>query len=286
VVFTVTFWEEAEMTTESIGIRPRPRWIRGDAHIEDGEIVLDVARARSYDFFDPKHYATLLPDLAALRDFKLQAPEGFARKHGLLWHGPADFASGSCQESLHKWQRVGEYLTMTIALYMALKHSLDENTAEPVRRFLWVCRDGGLFIDKIPDHKDELFEYVSIQLAELITRGLEGTKQTFVADCGLTRAGKKVGPAGNFRYLTDTPDLVATAYKHLASLIVTRVEFRECKECGRLFQPTHGNQWYHVAECGRNKRRRDSYWNNKGVSARGSNGSNAAAIDARTHRDA
>src|SRR5215212_10863232 len=93
------------MTTESIGIRPRPRWIRGDAHIEDGEIVLDVARARSYDFFDPKHYATLLPDLAALRDFKLQAPEGFARKHGLLWHGPADFASGSCQESLHKWQR-------------------------------------------------------------------------------------------------------------------------------------------------------------------------------------
>ena len=131
-----------------------------------------------------------------------------------------------------------------------------------------------------------LVELSSIQLAELITRGLEGAKETFVADCGLTRAGKKVGPAGNFRYLTETPDLVATAYKHLASLIVTGVEFRECKGCERLFQPTHGNQWHHVPECGRRRRRRKSYSNNKGATAHGTNGSNAAAIEGRTHTDA
>lgn len=251
------------MATESIGIRPRPKWMRGEARIDGDEIVLDAARARPYDFLEPEHYATLLPDLAALYDFKLQDPVEFARDHGLLWHGPDDLTNGSCRESLRKWQAAGMYLTMTITLYMALRQGLDENTAEPVRGLLWAYRDAGLFIDKMPDDKDELLEYVSIQLAELITRGLEGSSETFVAACGLVRDGEKVGPAGDFRYVTETPDLVATAYKHLASLIVTRAEFRECKGCRRLFQPDHGSQTHHTKDCGRNKRRRNSYWSAK-----------------------
>src|SRR5215216_6435593 len=109
------------MATESIGIRPWPKWTRGEARIDGGEIVLEAARARPYDFLEPDHYKTLLPDLAALHDFKLQDPVAFARDHGFLWHGPVDFTTGSCRESLHKWQRVGEYLTMTITLNMALK---------------------------------------------------------------------------------------------------------------------------------------------------------------------
>jgi|SRR5215211_41398 len=251
------------MATESIGIRPRPIWVRGRAYIDDSEIVLDARKAQPYDFLEPEHYKTLLPDLAALHDFKLQNPVAFAKDHGLLWHGPNDLANGSCRESLHKWLRIGEYLTMTIDLYMALLEGLDENTAKPVRDLLWANRDAGMFIGKIPDGKDECLEYASIQLAELITRGLAGSQQTVVAACSVVRDGKKEGDAGDFRYGLETPNLVATAYKHLASLIVNRVECRECKGCGRWFVPDHGSQIHHTKDCGRNKRRRDFYWNAK-----------------------
>ena len=252
------------MATESIGIRPWPTWVRGDAYIDGDEIVLDAREAQAYNFLEPVHFKTLLPDLAALHDFQRQDPQAFAKDHGLLWHGPEDFrVYGSCRESLHKWQRVGEYLTMTITLYMALKQGLDDNTAKPVRDMLWLNRDARLFIGTMPDDKDKLLEYASIQLAELITRGLEGSRETLVASCSILRDGEKVGDAGDFRYVLETPDLVATAYKHLASLIVARVEYRKCKGCGRWFLPSHGSQIYHTKDCGRNKRRRDSYWNTK-----------------------
>jgi hypothetical protein len=232
-LLSVTVWEDGEMATVSVGPRPWPTWVKGEAYIDGNEIVLDATKAQPYPAFEPEQSATLLSDLAALRDFELQDPIAFARRHGLLWHGPTEFqANGSCRESLHKWQRVGEYLTMTIALYMTLKQGLDEDTAEPVRSLLWVCRDDGLFTDKIPDDKDELLEYASIQVAELITRGQEGSKDTFVAGCGLLRDGKKIGPPGDFYYVIDPPNLSAAAYKHLAALVDTKAEFRECKAMG------------------------------------------------------
>jgi hypothetical protein len=243
--------------TESIGPRPWPKWVSGPARIDGDEIVLEPNKARLYSAFEPEHLPELLTDLAALRDFKLQDPVDFARRHGLLWHGPDQVHKGECRESLRWWRAVGTYLTMTIHLSMALKQGLDEKSAGPVRAFLWAYRDARLFKDKIPDDTDELLEYASIQLAEMITRGLADCKETLVAACSLLRDGKKRGPAGDFRRVIEPSDLVGAAYKHLATVIVRKEEFRECKGCGRWFQPDHGRQWHHTKECGRNKRQRN-----------------------------
>ena len=245
------------MATESIGVRPWPMWVRGPAHIDGDEIVLDMDKAQPYNAFEPEHRATLLRDVAALRDFKLQDPVAFARRHGLLWHGPDQVYKGECRESLRWWKAVGTYLTMTIHLYMALKQGLEEESAGPVRDVLWAYRDARLFKDKIPDDKDVLLEYASIQIAEMITRGLADCKETLVAACGLIRDGKRLGPAGDFLRVTEPSDLVGAAYKQLATEVVHKEEFRECKGCGRWFQPEHGRQWHHTKDCGRNKRQRN-----------------------------
>jgi hypothetical protein len=260
-VFSVTVWEDGAMATESIGVRSWPLWVRGPAEIDGDEIVLDAARAKPYSAFESEHYATLLPDLAALRNFELQDPVAFARRHGLLWHGPEQVRAGECRESLAWWGAVGEYLTIAISLYAALKNGLDEDTAEPVRDHMWAYRDAGFFVGAIPDDKNECLEYASIQLAEMIARGLEGCAVTFVAASGLVRGDgkdrKKLGPAGDFRYVYQPPDLVGAAYKYLASLIVSKAEFRECKGCGRWFQPSHGRQTHHTKDCGNSKRQRE-----------------------------
>jgi hypothetical protein len=121
------------MAPESVGVRAWPTWARGSAYVDGDEIVLTPDKAEPHGAFESEHYATLLPDLAALRDFKLQDPVSFARRHGLLWNGPDQFLEGECRELLAWWEAVGEYLTMTISLYAALKQGLDEETAKPIR---------------------------------------------------------------------------------------------------------------------------------------------------------
>jgi hypothetical protein len=242
------------MATKSIGLRQYPVWVRGPAHIDGDEIVLNVEEARPFDAFEPEHYQTLLPDLAALHDPKLQDPVAFVRRHGLLWHGPNEVDKGECRESLRDWSIEGLELHITILLYVALNEGIDAHSGEPVRRFLRSLRDIGVVWGRLPDDEGECLESASIHLAERITRVLEGCNQTFVAACSLVRDGKKVGPAGDFRFSIDPPNLVGAAYNELASLIVTRAEFRECVGCGRLFQPDHGRQIHHTKSCGNRKR--------------------------------
>ena len=71
-VFTGTFRKGSELTTESIGVGPWPVWVRGKARVDGEEIVLAPANAERYDAPNSKHHATLLEDLAALHDFKLE----------------------------------------------------------------------------------------------------------------------------------------------------------------------------------------------------------------------
>ena len=113
------------MVTKSEGVRPWPVWVRGRAKIEGDEIVLDATRAETFSAFEPEHYETLLLDLAALRNFKLQDPVAFARRHGLLWHGPDQVSRGEVREDLRWWGAVGEYLSMTIGLYVSLQKGLE-----------------------------------------------------------------------------------------------------------------------------------------------------------------
>lgn len=215
---------------------------------------MDAERARPFDAFEPEHYETLLPDMAALRDPKLQDPVAFARRHGLLWHGPNELGQGECRESLRDWWIAGAELSITILLYIALHEGLDAGSGEPVRRFLRGFRDRGLVWGSFPDDDEGCLESASIILGERITRGLEGCNQTFAAACGLVRDGEKVGRPGDFRFGIDPPNLVGAAYHELALLIVTRVEFRECAGCGRLFRPDHGRQIYHEKSCSNRRR--------------------------------
>ena len=260
-----------------------PVWVWGEARVDGEEIVLTPDKAELYDAPNSEHHATLLYDLAALRDFKLQDPAAFVRRHGLIWHGPDQVQQRECRESLQWWRTWGTYLATTIGLYATLQEGLDTNTAEPVREYMRAHRDVESGYGIIPDIKDDLLEYASILLAERITNGLRGCEQTLVAACGVTKGGKPIGPAGDFYYRTKPTDLIGAAHLQLASLVVNKAEARQCKGCGRWFVPKHGSQWYHTPECGRNKRRRDSYRNTKNARARGSN---AAAIEHRTRPDA
>ena len=282
-VFTVTFRKGSELTTESIDVGPWPVWVRGKARVDGEEIVLGTAKTELYDARNSKHHATLLEDLAALHDFKLGDPVKFVRHHGLIWHGAYELQQGERRESLKHWAAWGKHLTTTITLYAVLQVGLEAKTAEPIRHHMRVHRDEGFGHGIIPDDNDELFEYVSRLLAERITTGLESCKQAVVAACGVTKGGRPLGPAGDFRYRTQPTDLIGAAHLQLARLMVNKAEARQCKGCGRWFVPKHGSQWYHTQECGRNKRRRDSYQNTKNASA---GGSNAAAIEGRIDPDA
>jgi predicted RNA-binding Zn-ribbon protein involved in translation (DUF1610 family) len=257
--------EDGEMGTESINGRPWPLRVRGEPRVDGDEIVLDPDKAELYDVLSSEDHATLLYDLAALHDFKLQNPVEFVRRHGLIWHGPDEIQQGECRESLKWWSAWGKYLTTTIWLYVALRTGLDEDTAKPVRNLMRLHRDVGLGHGIIPDGKDGLIEHASILLSERITRGLQGCKQTVVAACGVKKGGRPIGPAGDFRYRTEPTDLVGAAHVRLADLVVNKAKARQCKGCGRWFTPKHGSQWHHTPECGRNKRRRDSYWKKKAV---------------------
>jgi hypothetical protein len=281
-VFTVTLWKGSELTTEPAGMGPWPVWVRGKARLDGEEIVLAPAKAELYDAPNSKHHASLLEDLASLHDFKLEDPVEFVRHHGLIWHGPDEVQQGECRESLKWWAAWGKYLTTTITLYAALQEGLEAETAKPIRHHMRVHRDENFGHGVIPDGKDELFEHASILLSERIPTGLQSCKQTLVAACGVKKRGRPIGPAGDFRYRTEPTDLIGAAHLQFAGLVVNKAEARQCKGCGRWFVPKHDSQWHHTPECGRNKRRRKSYRNTQSVRARGSN---AAAIDARTHPD-
>ena len=245
------------MALESTGIRPRPTWVRGPASIEGDEIVLDASSMQSYNAFEPEHCAELLSDLAALRDFEMQDPVQFCERHGLIWQGPEKVSQGQYREPLQQWRAAGLYLSMTITLYLALQSGIRDGKDGPVRNLLWMYRDGELFTRSIPDDKDECLEYASEQLAELITRGLEGCTPKIEAASSLVKEdGSKVGPAGRFHLGIVSNNLMAPAYWYLASMIQARAEFRECAGCGRLFQPEHGSQIYHKKSCGNRNRQR------------------------------
>jgi hypothetical protein len=52
-----------------------------------------------YSINEAEHRETLLEDLVALKRFP-QRLLNLVRRHGLSWHGPNQFGSGECRESL------------------------------------------------------------------------------------------------------------------------------------------------------------------------------------------
>jgi ribosomal protein S27AE len=166
------------------------------------------------------------------------------RRHGLLWHGPEQLASSECREPLRSLYFEGEELTLSIALYMILRESLNASSAQALREYLKLMRDLRIFFGVMPQDPEELPRGISIMLAARVNKGMAGCKQTFLAACSLDRDGVEVRPPGDSRYSVDPPSLVAAAYNQFASLTVTKARFKDCPGCGQVFRAEHGNRTY------------------------------------------
>ena len=138
---------------------------------------------------------------------------------------------------------------VALALSTFIREAEDNDTAEPVRRFLREMRTLWGFPARIPDNDCECMEFASTKLAELIHSGLQRCTWGFIAACNLIKNGKKAGGPGEFFFGEDPPNLVVAAYAHLAMLIVNRATFKPCAGCGKLFTPKHGNQAYCETRC-------------------------------------
>lgn len=240
-------------------------WTRGAAFVDGGDIVLRREDAEDYGFHEQDRLESLLLDLAGLRNMRSPADPSqldaapalaFARRHGLLWHEPRQLAEGECRESLVSWFYEGEELMLSIALYMTIRECVGTGSAKPLRQYLQLHRDLGVFWGAMPEDSEELLKGISITLAERINNGMEGCEQTFLAACGLVRDGEEVGPAGDFVYSVDPANLVAAAYHELASLIVTKARFKGCPGCGIVFRAGHGNKVYCSSGCSERARKR------------------------------
>lgn len=253
------------MKTISLGPNQRPIWSRGSAFVDGGDIVLRREDAEDYAFFEEDRLEELLLNVVGLRhmgslsdpsELDPQPALSFVRRHGLLWHGPEQLARGECREPLSSWYFQGEEFMLSVAIYMTIRDSLDTDSTAPLREYLRLQRDYGIFWGAMPTDPQELLEGLSIILAERINGGMENCNQTFLAACGLQRDGIKVGPAGDFRYSVNPGNLVAAANNQLASLIVTKKRFKECKGCGQVFQVEHGNRSYCTDACSERTRKR------------------------------
>jgi hypothetical protein len=264
---------EGRIILETIDVPPRPLWVRGPATIDGDEIVLNGNTAERYAAFDPEHATRLLFDLGnlaklgeidegtkTLRDAKIvdkQRAQGFAETHGLLWHGPQQVGRGEVRESLHDWFIHGLYLTFGTGTYSAIRLSQDEDSAEPVRSYLRTLRDVGWFHRlSFPDDDNGLLEWASIQLAELISRGMADCTPTFSTACVLKRNGEEVRGIREFKFGNDPGTLVGAANYHLASLVSRKKLVRHCEECSEMFVPDDPRQRYHP-KCGARKRQRE-----------------------------
>lgn len=253
------------MKTISVGPRQRPTWARGFARVDGNDIVLRREDAEDYAFFEQDRLEELVLDVAGLRNIGTLSNPGqldpqlalaFVRRYGLLWHGPEQLASGECREPLRSWFLEGEELMLSIALHMTLRESLDAGTVQPLRQYLRLMRDLGIFYGAMPQDSEKLLRGISIILAERVNKGMQGCKQTFLAACSLERDGAEVGPPGDFRYSIDPANLVAAAYSEFASLMVTKARFKGCPGCGRVFRAEHGNRTYCNDACSERSRKR------------------------------
>jgi hypothetical protein len=229
--------------------------------------VLDVGTAEQYTFPGFEHGASLLFDLGGLKELGEAADSGeadtgrvleFARAHGLLWHGPGQVGKGDVRESLRDWFIAGLKMSISLATYTAIRRSQEEDSGEPLRSYLRDLRVGDFFKRiAIPDDDNELLRWASIQLAELVSRGMADCTPTLSAACGLLKDGKPAGPAGDFRLGNDPGSLVGAANYQLARLVSRKALVRECGECGEMFLPNDPRQREHK-KCGNRRRKRES----------------------------
>jgi len=233
-----------------------PQWVRGPAKIVGNEIVLDEGRAEEYYIHEP---TDLLPDLAGLAEFLDSRSKGerlavaFARRHGLLWHGPDKVGTGECREQLREWLHAAINIRVTALLYVRLVDSIESGSVRPLRdlqkelEWDWTTA----FKDK-PTTDLEYLSYASVVVAQMVNEGLDGCSHMIAAACAIMDPegqGAPLGEPGVFMLDVRPRTLEAAAYVHFSQQIEHQTPLSECPGCGRPFLPKSRKQRYCSESC-------------------------------------
>ena len=234
--------------------RQFPQWVKGPAHLEGEEIVLDENRAETYYIHGPEDLVFDLTTLSPLRpNYKTQDVVRFVRRHGLLWHGPEAIGSGECRESLRDLGVAGSKLRFIVIFHKRLMEAVETGSTEPLRSLRLVHEPAFDVVNRVlsqATNDDEYLVRASMVLAELMSERLAGCREGIAAACAFQGAdGDPMGGPGVFMYDVRPPNLEAAAYSHLARLIVSRAELRDCPGCGRTFVPKSRKQKYCTPRC-------------------------------------
>jgi hypothetical protein len=226
-----------------------PDWLRGEARLEGEWIVLDPKRSEKYR---PIGEENLVFDLASIT----QPGEAvvFARKYGLLWHGP-----GAAQhaEQFSEWEKEATFIRIILMVYAALGSAIsgDEDSLNKLRAYerFWQ----GWF-QAATTSDEELLMQASKFVAWATSEGLRGVEEGVSAafETDHPPGSGKWGPPGVFLLNAHPPDLLGYAYHQLALTIVRGVPATRCLECGRVFVISHKRMKFCSATCSSRARQR------------------------------
>jgi hypothetical protein len=262
--------KKKDIPADSTAPWQRSRWIRGQAHLAEGNkyLVLAQDQAEEYDVCEaefwerlPFHLAGLVhTDSRGVKSFRLEDAVGFVRTYGLLRHGPAQLRNGDGRESLVDWRKEAEKLRRVLDLYRIRGEALRTKSIErvnAVRGCVSALQEvDGSGVD-IPENDRECLEYAGDRLSEIIDRERAGCRQHLVPSYRLPRVAS--GPAGldDFVFIRGFPNLLAAAYDELALHVAAKAEVLNCEECRRPFRREHGNQTTYCSQaCGNRLRQR------------------------------
>jgi hypothetical protein len=231
-------------------------WVRGRAHVADGEIILDASKTETYAF---GQLDNLPLDLASLDEGSPEQIVAFVRRYGLLWHGPDELGHGTTQlcESVQEWWHVIVELGNTINFYVDLRKAKKDDPQDTLRKsaspLFAHAFIKGLKAEKNQQWTDE--DYVKLG-NELLSAWLDDK----ASGCTLGTvpvAGQdaRVRP-GQVLLTYHPPDLETAAYTELAMFIASQQELRSCRGCGSWFRPKSDKHLYHNESCATNARQR------------------------------
>jgi len=223
-----------------------PLWIRGQAELDDGWIVLDRVGAEEYQ---PPSEKDLLFDLADVR--RPTDIVTFARRYGLLEHGPD---ADDLRERVEGWLETAQWLSGILLLYVEVRDASegDETALAKLRNR---AAEIAAFYEEPANGDEELLEQASHLIAWAISEGLNGVE--IRVDAGVVMYDEEeLGVPGVFGLSAHPHDLLGYVYFQLALFVTQRLPGRTCDECGRVFPVTHKRQRFCSEQCGQRSRYR------------------------------
>lgn len=207
-------------------------WLAGPATLEDGWVVLDLARAREYR---PLGVVGQHSDLAAVAS----PPDvlAFVQQHGLLRHPPG---ADEQRERLSDFESEALKLRSVLRLNLELRRALTDDPSERAEGLSALRGEPVLsaFFEKAPSDL-ALAAQASKVISTVVSDGLRGVELAVAPMFEWTESDPQpFGDVGDFMLAPHVPNLLGLAYYRLAADIVNRTPMRMCEECGRMF-PVH-----------------------------------------------